>query len=81
MTTRFINNKTMTELKKPYRKLWRSRQEKRIAGICGGLADYFGVDPFWMRASFVLLFFLGGSSLLIYVIMWLLIPLQPKDWH
>ncbi|KTD45674.1 phage shock protein C, PspC [Legionella rubrilucens] len=71
----------MTEPTKPYRKLWRSRRERRIAGVCGGLADYFSLDPFWIRAAFVLLFILGGSSLLVYVIMWLLIPLEPKDWH
>lgn len=64
-----------------YRKLWRSRCNRKIAGICGGLGNYFNIDPFWIRLIFVLIFFLGGSALLIYIIMWLLIPLEPIDLH
>jgi phage shock protein C len=61
----------------PYKKLYRSRQERVIAGVCGGLATYFNTDPTWVRLAFLLLFFLGGSSVLIYLILWLVVPLAP----
>ncbi|RUR09730.1 PspC domain-containing protein [Legionella sp. km772] len=60
-----------------YKKLYRSRSERRIAGVCGGLAVYFRVDPFLIRLIFILFFLAGGAALLIYVIMWLLVPLEP----
>lgn len=62
----------------PYKRLYRSRKEKVIAGVCGGLAEYFAIDPTWVRLAFILLFFLGGSALLIYIIMWLIVPLSPQ---
>lgn len=67
----------MTKLKQPYKKLYRSRNERMIAGVCGGLAEYFGIDPTWIRLIFILFFFLGGSALLIYIIMWLIVPMEP----
>ncbi len=70
----------MKKLGKTYKKLFRSRSERMIAGICGGLADYFSMDPTWVRLlSFVLLFLSGGIVLLIYLIMWILIPLEPRE--
>ena len=71
----------MNKLSKPYKKLWRSRTERKIAGVCGGLAAYFHVDPFWMRFIFILFFLLGGSAFIVYMIMWFLIPLEPMDWR
>lgn len=71
----------MNKITKPYRKLWRSRKERKIAGVCGGLAEYFQIDPFWMRFTFILFLLLGGSAFLIYVIMWLIIPLEPANWR
>jgi len=65
---------------KSYKKLWRSRKERKIAGVCGGLAAYFNLDPFWMRIIFILFFLLGGSALLVYVLIWILVPLEPVDW-
>lgn len=62
---------------KIYRRLFRSRTERKIAGICGGLAVYFRVDPFLFRLIFVLFFLAGGAALFIYLIMWLLVPLEP----
>jgi phage shock protein C len=61
-----------------YRKLYRSTKEKMIAGVCGGLAEHFGVDPTWIRIIFVLFAFLGGAALLIYLIMWVIVPLSPE---
>jgi phage shock protein C len=65
------------EQTKPYKKLYRSRREKVIAGVCGGLAEYFGMDPVWIRLLFILFFFAGGSAFLVYIIMWLIVPLSP----
>lgn len=71
----------MKTLSKSYKRLWRSRKDRKIAGVCGGLGEYFGIDPIWVRLAFVILLLLGGSALLVYLIMWLLVPLEPKDWH
>ncbi|HRD68894.1 MAG: PspC domain-containing protein [Legionella sp.] len=64
---------------KPYKRLWRSRKERKIAGVCGGLAEYFGVDPIWMRLIFVIFFLAGGAALFVYLVMWLIVPLEPLD--
>ncbi|ETO93406.1 PspC domain-containing protein [Legionella oakridgensis] len=71
----------MKQVSKPYKKLYRSRRERMLAGVCGGLAQYFEIDPTWMRLIFILFFFLGGSALLAYVILWILVPLEPETWH
>lgn len=62
----------------PVRRLYRSRSEKVLAGVCGGLADYFSIDPTVVRLIFVAAALLGvGGGLLIYVIMALVVPLEP----
>jgi len=70
-----INDKTMTNANK---RLFRSRRGF-IAGICGGLADYFGLDAGLLRIAALVLFLFGGLSLWAYIILWLLIPLEPKQ--
>lgn len=45
-----------------------------IAGVCGGVANYFDVDPTLVRILWVLFVLLGGSGILVYVIMWILMP-------
>jgi phage shock protein C len=62
-----------------YKKLYRSRKEKLIAGVCAGLAEYFGVDPTWIRLIFILFAILGGSAVLVYLIMWVIVPLSPEN--
>lgn len=59
-------------------KLYRSRKERMIAGVCGGLSEHFGIDPTWIRLIFILLFFAGGCALLVYLILWLIVPLAPQ---
>jgi phage shock protein C len=61
----------------PYKKLYRSRKDRIIAGVCGGLADYFKVDAVWIRLIFVLFLLLGGSAILVYLLMWLIVPREP----
>jgi phage shock protein PspC (stress-responsive transcriptional regulator) len=59
----------------PVRRLRRSRSDRMLAGICGGLGDYFGVDPVAFRILFVLLALPGGlPGLLPYILMWIVIP-------
>ncbi len=52
----------------------RSRSDKMIAGVCGGLARYFAVDPVIVRLIFVLAVLLGGVSPFIYLLLWLIMP-------
>jgi phage shock protein PspC (stress-responsive transcriptional regulator) len=61
------------------KKLYRSRRDKVIGGVAGGLADYFDIDVVIVRLLFVLVFFLGGGGLLAYIIMWIVIPMNPVD--
>ena len=57
------------------RQLRRSRTNRRIAGVCGGLGAYFGIDPTLIRILFVLLGLPGGApGILIYIIPWLAMP-------
>ena len=57
------------------RKLYRSTTDKKLAGICGGLGDYFNVDPTVVRILFVAGFFLSGSLMFwLYLILWIIIP-------
>ena len=59
------------------KRLHRSRTEKMIAGVCGGLADYFNVDPTIVRILWVVITLLGGAGVLLYIILWVIMPLQP----
>ena len=54
--------------------LLRSSKNKVIAGVCGGLGEYFELDPVLFRLLFVAVTLLGGSGVLIYIILWLVIP-------
>ena len=56
------------------RKLYRSRNQRMVAGVCGGLAEYFNVDATLIRVIFLILAVFGGSGLVIYLAMWLLVP-------
>ncbi len=59
------------------RRLYRSRTNRSIAGICGGLAEYFDADPTLIRLLTLLLILLGGLSIWAYVILWIVIPEEP----
>lgn len=54
--------------------LTRSQSQKKIAGVAGGIAKNYGWDATLVRLGFVLLFICGGSGLLIYLILWLIMP-------
>jgi len=56
------------------KRLYRSRDERMIAGVCGGLAEYFGIDPTIVRLLFVVGLFAVGGTFWVYLIMMLVVP-------
>jgi phage shock protein C len=61
----------------PVKRLYRSRTEKKIAGVCGGLAAYLGMDPVIPRLVWVVFALAAGMGILAYLIAWLVIPPEP----
>lgn len=61
------------------RRLFRSRTDKKLAGVCGGLAKYFGISPTAVRLLTVLSFFMWGTSLIIYIGLAIAMPKEPYD--
>ena len=60
------------------KRLYRSRDERMLAGICGGLGEYLNVDPTVIRILFVILALVGfGGGILLYLAMWLIVPEEP----
>lgn len=60
------------------KRLTRSRTERWIGGVCGGIGNYFKTDPTVIRVIFVLAGLIMGGGLLIYLILWLIIPLEAE---
>ena len=61
------------------KKLYRSTSDKMIAGVCGGLAEYFNIDPVIVRLVAVLLLLPGGvPGFLPYIILWIVVPEKPS---
>lgn len=56
------------------KKLFRSRINRKIAGVCGGLGDYFNIDPTLVRILFLIFLLFGGGGLLLYIICWIAVP-------
>ncbi len=59
------------------KKLYRSQTDKKIAGVCGGFAEYFGMDSTLVRLILVLFCLVGGCGLLLYIIAWIVMPEKP----
>ena len=59
------------------RRVYRSRKNRMLGGVCGGIAEYFEIDPVLVRLLFVLLLFMGFVGIIIYLVAWLLIPENP----
>lgn len=66
----------VSEVRAP-RRLYRSRTDRSIAGICGGVAAYFGIDPTLLRLVTLLLILFGGISIWVYIILWIIVPEEP----
>ncbi|MBI9048302.1 MAG: PspC domain-containing protein [Anaerolineaceae bacterium] len=59
----------------PSHRLRRSRRDRVLLGVCGGLGEFFGIPTFWFRLAFFILFIPGGlPGVVPYFIMWLIIP-------
>ncbi|MBW2974562.1 PspC domain-containing protein [Candidatus Woesearchaeota archaeon] len=61
---------------KKIKKLYRSRKNRIIAGVCGGIGEYFNVDPTLIRLLWVFLIFIGGSGIFAYIIAWIIMPVR-----
>ena len=60
------------------KKLQRDKQNKKLAGVCSGLAEYFEVDVTLVRVAFVFAFMAGLSGGLAYIILWIVMPVKPS---
>ena len=61
------------------KKLYKSETNKMLAGVCGGSAEYFNIDPTLVRLGWVVFCALGGSGLLAYIIMAIIMPSRPIE--
>ena len=61
------------------KKLYKSSTDKKLAGVCGGIAEYFNIDSTLVRLGWVLFSLLGGSGLLAYIIASIVIPVNPDQ--
>ncbi|MBN2400120.1 MAG: PspC domain-containing protein [Candidatus Aminicenantes bacterium] len=61
------------------KRLYRSRQNRMLGGVCGGIAEYFNIDPVIVRIIAVAFFFMGGSAFLAYILGLIIIPNEPFD--
>ena len=74
-TTNQTNDKT--DYKNYYsnrRRVFRDPDNKKMGGVCGGVAAYFDIDPIWLRLAFIVSFFVFGTGLLLYIILWAILP-------
>jgi phage shock protein PspC (stress-responsive transcriptional regulator) len=62
----------------PAKRLMRSSRDKKIGGICAGLADYFDLDPTIVRIVWLLAVLCAGTGGLLYIILWIALPLAPS---
>jgi phage shock protein PspC (stress-responsive transcriptional regulator) len=82
MTETLGQTDTQTQSHTPYtpsnswsgKRLFRSRENRMVAGVSGGLGDYLGVDPTIVRLGFVVSAFFGGAGIIAYLVAWLIVP-------
>ena len=65
----------MSEIKK----LYRTKKDKLIAGVCGGLGKYFKIDPVFIRIIFAVGIIWNFFTVIVYLLMWLIVPEEPED--
>ena len=59
------------------KRLYRSRKDRKIAGVCGGIGEYFDIDPTLIRLFTVALVLALGSGVLAYILAWIIVPEAP----
>lgn len=62
----------------PAKRLYRSGRERMLGGVCGGIGEYLGVDPTIIRILWILLSLAYGTGILLYIILWIIIPRNPR---
>ena len=67
----------MSSYRPPERRLYKSRENRKIFGVCGGIAEFFGLDPSLIRLAFVILLVFGGGGGIIYLIAALILEDNP----
>lgn len=65
---------TWKQTKQTYRRMYRDPDSRVLGGVCSGLAAYWNIDPTIIRVIIIVLFLVGGSGLLIYLILWIVMP-------
>ncbi len=61
------------------KRFYRSRKNRQLAGVCGGIGEYFDVDPVLVRLLWIFFTLAGGGGLLAYLIAWLVVPEAPEN--
>ena len=62
-------------MKTETKQLRRSRTDRMVAGVCGGLGEFFGLSPFWFRLAFLIALIPGGvPGFLLYALIWIIVP-------
>jgi len=66
-----------------YKRLYRSGKNRVLAGVCGGVAEYFGVDPILIRILWaIIVFFPPGLGIILYMLLWIFVPRNPNhSWN
>ena len=59
------------------KRLFRSRRDKMLGGVCGGLGEYFEFDPVLIRVIFVAAMFISGVGFIAYILLWIIVPFEP----
>ena len=65
---------SQSEPRSRYRKIYRDADDKVLGGVCSGIGHYFGIDPIWLRLIFIVLLIGFGTGVLLYIILWIIIP-------
>jgi phage shock protein C len=74
-----VNKKEIFTMTEAYKRLYRSRNNRMLFGVCGGLGEYLNVDPTVIRLIFVLAILPGGPGLIVYLALALLVPEEPLE--
>jgi phage shock protein C len=59
------------------KRLYRSKNDRVLGGVCGGLGNFFTIDPVLVRVLWAISFFVGGVGFLAYLVAWIIIPEEP----
>ena len=59
------------------KRLYRSQTDRWLLGVCGGIGEYFNIDPLIIRILFIIFALVFGGGILLYLILWLIIPIEP----